>query len=176
MINIDFRFIIADFWNIQDNRTIAIILWLPIIIVLVCLSIGFITKVDYFAFGITKTVSVLIPLLALMLTGITFLTSWNSNSELREYNTKRILRGKILSLYEYMIINFFYVIVLDILLLFSYVVAGLFSIISCFKWLLVMNAIFSFFVIHILLVMLINIGDLFFVLTKKQKISSKQSI
>ena len=176
MINIDFRFIIADFWNIQDNRTIAIILWLPIIIVLVCLTIGFITKVDYFAFGITKTVSVLIPLLALMLTGITFLTSWNSNSELREYNTKRILRGKILSLYEYMIINFFYVIVLDILLLFSYVVAGLFSIISCFEWLLVMNAIFSFFVVHILLVMLINIGDLFFVLTKKQKISSKYTV
>lgn len=66
-----------------------------------------------------------------------------------------------------MVINYSYVIVFDILLLFSYVIAGLFSVVSCFEWLLVMNAIFTFFVIHLLLVMLINIGDLFFVLTKK---------
>ena len=168
MINIDFRFIIKDFWNIQDERTKAIILWFPLIIILVCLIYGLITRVDYFAVGIAKTVSVLIPLLALMLTGITFLTSWNSNKELREYETGRILRGKKVSLYEYMVINFSYVIVFDILLLFSYVVAGLFSVISCFEWSLVMNAIFTFFVIHLLLVMLINIGDLFFVLTKEK--------
>ena len=168
MINIDFRFIITDFWKIQDKRTKVVILWFPLIIVIACLIYGLITRVDSFAVGIAKTVSVLIPLLALMLTGITFLTSWNSNKELREYELGRTLRGKKVSLYEYMVINYSYVIVFDILLLFSYVVAGLFSVISCFEWLLLMNAIFTFFVIHLLLVMLINIGDLFFVLTKNQ--------
>lgn len=168
MINIDFRFIIADFWNIQDKRTKAIILWFPLIIVTACFFYGLINRFDCFAVGIAKTVSVLIPLLALMLTGITFLTSWNSNRELRKYDTGRTLRGKKVSLYEYMVINFSYVIVFDILLLFSYVIAGMFSIIFCFEWFLGMNAIFTFFVIHLLLVILINIGDLFFVLTKKQ--------
>lgn len=168
MINIDFRFIIKDFWGIQDKRTKNIILFFPLIIVVVCFFYGVITKVDFFAIGITKTVSVLIPLLALMLTGITFLTSWNSNKELREYDTRRVLRRKKVSLYEYMVINFSYVIVFDILLLFSYVVAGLFSFTSNFEMIMLMNAIFTFFVIHLLLVMLINIGDLFFVLTKER--------
>lgn len=168
-MNIDFRFIIADFWNIQDKRTKVVILWLPLVAVIFCLLYGLYKGNDYFSINLAKTVSVLIPLLALMLTGITFLTSWNSNKELRNFNTGRTLRKKSLSLYEYMVINFSYVIVFDLLLLLSYVIAGLFADFACSIWAMIMNAIFTFFVIHILLVMLINIGDLFFVLTKRQE-------
>lgn len=168
-MNIDFRFIITDFWSIQDKRTKTIILWFPLTVVILCFLYGFHIGVDCFSTSIVKTVSVLIPLLALMLTGITFLTSWNSNKELRNFNTGKILRRKSLSLYEYMVINFSYVIVFDLLLLLSYVIAGLFADFACFIWAMIMNAVFSFFVIHLLLVMLINIGDLFFVLTKRQE-------
>lgn len=168
-MNIDFRFIILDFWGIQDNRTKKIILWLPLLLVLACIAYGLFKGEDPFITNLPKTVSVLIPLLALMLTGITFLTSWNSNTELRSFKTGRILRKKSVSLYEYMVINFSYVIVFDLLLLFSYVIAGLFTDIASFLWGLIMNALFTFFVVHLLLVMLINVGDLFFVLTKRRE-------
>lgn len=168
-MNIDFRFIIADFWNIQDKRTKVVILWFPFVAVTFCFLYGLFNDNDYFSINIAKTVSVLIPLLALMLTGITFLTSWNSNKELRNFNTDRTLRKKNLSLYEYMVINYSYVIVFDLLLLLSYVIAGLFADFACSIWTMIMNAVFTFFVIHLLLVMLINIGDLFFVLTKRQE-------
>lgn len=93
-MNIDFRFIIADFWNIQDKRTKVVILWFPFVAVTFYFLYGLFNDNDYFSINIAKTVSVLIPLLALMLTGITFLTSWNSNKELRNFNTGRTLRKK----------------------------------------------------------------------------------
>lgn len=168
-MNIDFRFIILDFWGIQDSRTKSIILWFPLFLVLAGLAYGLFKGQDPFINSIPKTVSVLIPLLALMLTGITFLTSWNSNKELREFKTERILRKKPVSLYEYMVINFSYVIVFDLMLLLSYVVAGLFSDVSFFVLGMIMNALFTFFVVHLLTVMLINVGDLFFILTNTKQ-------
>lgn len=167
MMNIDFRFIIIDFWKIQDRRSKVLIIWMPLIIIIGCIVYGIVRNTDPFVTNVTKTVSVLIPLLALMLTGITFLTSCNSNQQLKTFNSGRVLRKKHVSLYEYMVINFSYVIVSDLLLLLSYVIAGLFSMAVCFLWALIMNSVFTFFVIHILLVMLVNIGDLFFVLTKR---------
>lgn len=168
MMNIDFRFIIIDYWKMQDVRTKLVILWFPLLVIVGGLIASFVAGKDFFASNVGKTYSVLIPLLALMLTGITLLTNWKSNPELREYDTNRSLRKEHVSLYEYMVINYSYVIVFDLLLLLSYVIAGLFPDVTCFLWGLIMNALFTFCVLHLLLVMLINIGDLFFVLTKKE--------
>lgn len=167
MMNIDFRFIIIDFWKIQDSRSKLVILWLPFLIIIGCLVTGIMCDIDYFALSIGKTVSVLIPLLALMLTGITLLTNWHSNPELRNHRTERILRNEHVTLYEYMVINYSYVIIFDLILLLFYVIAGLFPTMCGFILGMIINAVFSFFVIHLLLVMLINIGDLFFILTKR---------
>ena len=82
---------------------------------------------------------------------------------------KEYLEKKPVSLYEYMVINFSYVIVFDLMLLLSYVVAGLFSDVSFFVLGMIMNALFTFFVVHLLTVMLINVGDLFFILTKTKQ-------
>lgn len=152
----------------QDGRTKLVTLLFPLLIITGGFIVGFVAGKDLFALTVGKTYSVLIPLLALMLTGITLLTNWKDNSELREYDTGRLLRKKHVSLYEYLVVNYAYVIVTDLLLLLSYVIAGLFPDVPCFLWGMMMNALFTFYVLHLLLVMLINIGDLFFVLTKKE--------
>lgn len=165
-MNFDFLLIFEDFWHIQDRRNIRFLVGMPALIVILGFVSCFISRVDYFTKSLTITASVMLPILAFILAAIVFISNWSADKDIMKYETDRKLNGKRVTLYRYMTINFSYIIILNLFLIICYLTGSIcsFSIpdILC----LIVNALFSLLILHILFTIIMSVSDLYFILSR----------
>lgn len=127
-------------------------------------------KEDVFYIVIENSVNVIATLLGFTLAALTLFMTGNANiEETKKYMTNKKVRGKSISLYRQIIISYSYLIVVEAFLCICFYVGSLFpGMVSC-KIALVLNGIYILLLLHVLLVTVRTIKDLYFILIKNDR-------
>lgn len=168
---LEFLIITADYFK-TINKKIFIYEWLsPFIVSLLCVLFGCILDFEIFEKFKESSVNILGVLLGFSIAVITIITTGSGNNldEIKKKETNISIGNKKISLYDLLLINFSYSVIIEIILIISCLVMPLINKIIplSFNFKLICYSIMVFIVLHILLLTLRNITDFYLIITKK---------
>lgn len=167
---IEFLLLARDYYRTINRRVFFYEWGVPFIVAFICLF-GCIDNFGIFSTFKDSSINVLGVLLGFSIAVITILTTGGSKNidEIKKTITDIIVNGNKLSLYDLVLINFTYSVVLEILLIFSCLTIPLLNKVFLFgsNLKLILYSIMVFVVLHILLLTLRNITDFYFIISKK---------
>ncbi|EQB91295.1 hypothetical protein [Elizabethkingia anophelis] len=169
---LEFLILTFDYFKTLSRRTIIYEWLVPLIIAFACSFLGCIDDFKIFSTFKDSSINVLGVLLGFSIAVITIITTGGSKNieEIKKSPTGIKIGEKEIFLYDLVLINFTYSVVLEILLIFSCLIMPLvnrlFLFGSTFK--LALYSIMIFIVLHILLLTLRNITDFYLIISKKK--------
>ena len=168
---IEFLLITGDYFK-TINKKIFVYEWIfPILITFLCAYLGCILSFEIFEKFKESSINILGVLLGFSIAVITIITTGSGKNleEIKKIKTNIVIGGTKISLYDLLLINFTYSVILEVLLIISCLTMPLINKIIFFSFdlKLFFYSMMVFIVLHILLLTLRNITDFYLIITKK---------
>lgn len=168
---LEFLLVTADYFK-TINRKIFIYEWVfPLLISILCIIFGCYINFENFREFKESSINILGVLLGFSIAVITIITTGSGNNleEIKKKRTNIKIGGNNISLYDLLLINFSYSVVIEVLLIISCLLMPIISKVIGLSYnaKLVLYSIMVFIVLHILLLTLRNITDFYLIITKK---------
>lgn len=168
---IEFFLVIGDYFKTISKKIFIYEWFFPILISFICGYLGCILDFQIFEKFKDSAINILGVLLGFSIAIITIITTGSGKNldEIKNIKTNFKINGNKISLYELLLINFSYSVILEVILIISCLVAPLINKIIPFGFnlKLILYSIMVFIVLHILLLTLRNITDFYLIITKK---------
>lgn len=126
----------------------------------------YIEVVDLYEF-ICEVIGIISVLLGFTLAALTLFLTNSQIERTKEYTTDKSIRGKNVSLYRLLIINYSYLIVVESILCICFYTGKLFSAFIPYTLSTILNSLFIILVFNILLMTIRTISDLYFIISKE---------
>lgn len=168
---LEYLIIIGDYFKTVNRKIFIYECAIPMLITFLCAYLGCILDFEIFEKFKDSSLDILGVLLGFSIAVITIITTGSGKNleEIKNKKTHFIINGNKISLYELLLINFSYSVILEVLLIISCLTIPLLNKIIPigFNFKLFCYSIMVFIVLHILLLTLRNITDFYLIITKK---------
>lgn len=164
---LEFLFIFIDYFSVSKKRVLLFEWLFPIVAGISVFIMSYCYGKEEPFHIIEKSVSYLGTLLGFTLAALTLLLSSDKMTEARQYQLDRKIRGHNASLYEFIVVSYSYLIIIESILCICFFIADLFSFIYVELPAAILNSLFITFVFNVLFVTIRTITDLYFILVRK---------
>ena len=167
MMYIEFLLVIADYFSTLDKKSFIYEWGIAILIGFISVWGNFTGKIDLYTF-INDAHSFITTLLGFTLAALAlFLTNNATIDNLKKIITQKAIRGKRISLYKLLLINFSYSIIIESVLCIGFYIGEILSFIGYSYVSVIINSIYIICLFNILLLTIRCITNLYLILSKK---------
>lgn len=168
---IEFLLIVLDYFKTLKKKSVVVYEWIvPLILTLACVYIADVRNTELFRIFKESSINVIGVLLGFSIAVITILTTGSGENleGIRRRETGIIIKNRVIMLYDLLLINFTYSVVLEVVLIISCLITPLINQIFIFSFesKLIFYSLMIFLVLHILLLNLRNITDFYLIVSR----------
>ena len=168
---LEYLLLIIDYYRTLTLKVLLFEWGIPIVLTVAILYLNF--NCDITAYKVFKdnSINILGVLLGFSIAIITIITTGNGENleNIKKKKTKFKIGNKVLTLYDLILINFTYSVIIEIFIIVCSLIMQLISSVIVFNDSVKMTfySFFVFLVLHIFLLTIMNFTDFYFILTKK---------
>lgn len=171
---LEFLLVISDYFKTLDKRTLLYEWFIPFLLGVFCFVPSLLYNTDFLYNIISKSIDFVATLLGFTLATLTLLLSSDKLNATKQYITNTKIGGKQISLYRKIIISYTYLIIIEALLCVTFFLCAIFPYVYIPIPAKILNSIYIVILLHILLVTIRTITELYFVLSKEQTSSNNK--